>query len=325
MELQYLSLRGIFILFLTNKPNIMKKILTLVFVMAGLQAYAQSPIAGILNRFTDPEKGHVVFIEKGSRALGIKGSYSYFNADGYVSGDGYSILSLLNVGDSHLNIWSVTPKFSWFVADDVSLGINLEYSGYHADTDINLDFRELVPKLYEWLDGESEIANVSLSSRHMVHHSGGLGFSARKYLSFFGSRTLGIFGEGRFFAKYGNTFSSPRDETSLGKTRISQTAQVGVQIAAGVALRLKDNSAITVSVPIFGVAWNGSWQDQTRRYKTAYDADGNKVVDGAGNPVYHVVEVPGGGRLSYVNAARKVDFLGVQIAYNHFIQPKKRK
>lgn len=33
-------------------------------------ASAQSPIQNALSRFTDPEKGHTVFIEKGHYALG---------------------------------------------------------------------------------------------------------------------------------------------------------------------------------------------------------------------------------------------------------------
>ena len=306
----------------------MKRILVIAAMLASSQAFAQTPVAGILNRFTDPDRGHVVFIEKGSRSIGIKGSYWSVSADGYADGDGYTIISLLNIGDGRLQTWSVTPKFSWFVADDVSLGVNLMYSGYAADTDIRLDFRDWVPNLYDYPEvfGEgATAANVTISARHMIHHSWGVAFAARKYLSFFGSRTFGIFGEGRLFVKYGNTYSNPATK-EYGKTRFAQSGQAGIQLAGGLAVRLRDNSAITVSVPLFGVAWNGSWQDQTRTYLSPVrDAQNQKVLDENGNVVKEVKTVQGGGKMNNVKASRAVDVLGVQFGYCRYIQPKKRK
>ncbi len=283
-------------------------------------AWGQGPLAGILDRYTDPEKGHVVFIAKGNRAMGIGGSYQNFGADGYVDGDGYSILSLLNIGDGGFSRWSVTPSASWFVADDVSLGVNLSYNGYLASTNLNLDFREILPQLYEVLGEKSDAANVTITARHMEHHAWGVGFAARKYFSFFGSRTVGLFGEGRAFLKYGNTFSCPRNAASIGKTRFSQVVNTGVQIAGGIAIRLRDNSAITISVPIFGVAWNATWQDQVRRYKKAIvDAEGKSTGE------YEIVEVPGGGRMTSFKAARAADLTGLQFGYVRYIEPKKKK
>lgn len=297
-------------------------------MLASAQAFAQTPVAGILNRFTDPDRGHVVFIEKGSRAIGIKGSYWSVSADGYADGDGYTIISLLNIGDGRLQTWSVTPKASWFVADDVSLGVNLMYSGYAADTDIRLDFRDWVPNLYDYPEvfGEGATsANVTISARHMIHHSWGVAFAARKYLSFFGSRTFGIFGEGRLFVKYGNTYSYPANK-EYGKTRFAQSGQAGIQLAGGLAVRLRDNSAITVSVPLFGVAWNGSWQNQTRTYLSPVRDDQNKkVVDENGEVVKEVKTVQGGGKMNNVKASRAVDVMGVQFGYCRYIEPKRKK
>ena len=305
----------------------MKRILVFAAMLLSFEALAQSPMAGILNRFTDPDKGHVVFIEKGSRAMGIGGSYRNISTDGYTDGDGYTIISLLNVGDGRLQTWNVTPSASWFVADDISLGVNLTYNGYAADTDIRLDFRDILPNLYDYPEifGEgASAANVTLTARHMIHHAWGAAFAARKYMSFFGSKTFGIFGEGRVFVKYGNTYSNPRNK-EYGKTRFSQSGQAGLQIAGGLAVRLRDNSAITISVPIIGVAWNGSWQDQTRTYKTPQrDENGNKVRDADGNILYETATVQGGGKMTSIKASRATDVLGIQFGYVHYIQPKKK-
>ena len=55
-----------------------KLLLTLFLGLTALSAGAQ----GILDRFTDPEKGRTVFIEKGHRGYGISGSYRSFRAAG---------------------------------------------------------------------------------------------------------------------------------------------------------------------------------------------------------------------------------------------------
>ncbi len=304
----------------------MKKIIAAALMLLSFQAFAQTPIAGILNRFSDPDKGHTVFVEKGNHAIGFSGNYYNFNAAGYTDGDGFSLLSLLNMGDGVVHAWNVVPRISWFVADDISIGANLLYSGYVADTNINLDFREVLPVLYEWLGDNSDIANVGISSRHMVHHNWGLAFSARKYISFFGSKTFGVFGEARLFAKYGNTFSCPRNAEKLGKTRTSQTAQVGVDIAGGLAVKLKDNSALTISVPIIGLTWNGAWQNSERRYEAIKkDGEGNKMKNPDGTFITEEVVVPGGGKMSYLRVSRAtnvLDLIGIQIGYTHFIGPK---
>lgn len=303
----------------------MKKTIVAALMLLSFQAFAQTPIAGILNRFTDPDKGRTVFVEKGNHAIGFSGNYYSFNADGYADGDGFSLLSLINMGDGVVHAWNVVPRLSWFVADDISIGANLLYSGYVADTNINLDFREILPSLYAWLD-DSSIANVAISSRHMVHHNWGLAFSARKYISFFGSKTFGVFGEARLFAKYGNTFSCPRTEKQFGKTRVSQTAQAGIDIAGGLAVKLKDNSALTISVPIIGLTWNGAWQSSERRYEAIKkDEEGNRMKNPDGTFITEEVVVPGGGKMSYLRVSRAtnvLDLIGIQIGYTHFIGPK---
>ena len=293
----------------------MKKTIVAALMLLSFQAFAQTPIAGILNRFTDPDKGHTVFVEKGNHAIGFSGNYYNFNAAGYTDGDGFSLLSLLNMGDGVVHAWNVVPRISWFVADDISIGANLLYSGYVADTNINLDFREVLPVLYEWLGDGSDIANVGISSRHMVHHNWGLAFSARKYISFFGSKTFGVFGEARLFAKYGNTFSCPRNAEKLGKTRTSQTAQVGVDIAGGLAVKLKDNSALTISVPIIGLTWNGAWQNSERRYEAIKkDEEGKSMKNPDGSFIKEEVVVPGGGKMSYLRVSRATNVLDLLMA-----------
>ena len=81
--------------------------------------------------------------------MGISGSYRNIRAGGYVDSDGFDVFSLLNMGAGQAHIWTVSPKFNWFLANDFALGLRLDYSGYWIDTDVRLDLREVVGKFFE--------------------------------------------------------------------------------------------------------------------------------------------------------------------------------
>ena len=116
----------------------MKKLLVIVLSLLSVSAWAQSGLLGkITDRFSDPEKGHTVFIEKGYRSVGISGGFRSFQVGGDSASDAYTVLSILQVGAGKLNAYNVSPRFSYFVADDVSLGVRLDYSGYNLDSDPN--------------------------------------------------------------------------------------------------------------------------------------------------------------------------------------------
>lgn len=281
----------------------MKKLLfSLLFAAAAFPAMAGN---GILDRFTDPEKGRTVFIEKGSHAMGITASYRSLNVGGATAADGYSILSVLNIGDGKLQMYEVSPGFSFFVADDVSIGVNLDYSGYTVDTNLRMDFRNLVDM--NGLDPQDQqdlgqLLNMQISSRHMVRNAWGASVTARKYLSFFGSKTFGIFGEARLFGDYAILNSCPisKDDGSLveGKMRTTRGLGVGLKLAGGLSIRLRDNSALSVSVPLVGVAYN-----YTRQHKQNTGNDAS---------------------MSSFQVSRDLDYLAVKVSYNHFIGPKKK-
>ena len=65
----------------------MKRVLCIVaLATVTLSALGQS--AGIKNRYTDPEIGSTVFIEKGNRAINLIGGYRSIKAGGDATGDG---------------------------------------------------------------------------------------------------------------------------------------------------------------------------------------------------------------------------------------------
>ncbi len=263
---------------------------------------------GILDRFDDPVTGKITFIEKGGRAIGISGAYRSLDIGGDVLGDGYAIMSLLNIGQGRLSVYNVSPRFSFFVADDLALGIRLDYSGYTLNTDLRLDLRNVVnlgelagddPELKQELD---DLLNLRISNRHMVHNAWGISTDLRKYISFFGSRTFAIFGEVRLYGNYGRTISCPIDENGAyveTKLRTSDVYSAGLKLAAGLCIRLRDNSAVTISVPLVGATYSHTQQHKEKTNNNAH--------------------------INNFKIARNVDFLSVQVGYKHYIYSKKRK
>lgn len=253
---------------------------------------AQKVVDNFLRRFDAPEKGRTVFMPKGCYAYGMGASFRSFSASGDDAGEGYSILSILNIGNGNLNIWSVSPGISWFIADDVSIGFRIDYSGYRVNTNLQLDFRDVL--------GEDDPEyNVQISSRHMLRHVGGLSFTSRWYRSFFGSKTFGVFGEARVFGNYGLIKSHPLKE-DVTKFRTSRVISAGVKIAGGACVKLRDNNALTVSIPLVGAALN-----HTRQKK---ESDGRI----------------GNARMTSFNISRNVDLFGIQVGYVHYVEPKRK-
>ena len=278
----------------------MKKFLLLALCILSVDAAAQP----ILNRFYD--KDHkAVFIEKGSRAIGISGSFRSFNAGGDMAGDGYAVMSLLNIGSGNFSTYNVRPKFSYFVADDLSLDARLEYSGYTLNSDLRLDLRDAVdlsviedPELQKDL---ADLLNLRVSGRHMVRNSWGASLALRKYISFFGSQTFAVFAEARLYGNYGHVNSCPIDEAGAymnAKLRTSDIISAGLNIGGGLCIRFKGSNAITVSVPLVGVAY-----DYTKQH---HNANNNNA------------------HLSQFKLARNLDLLGIQVGYSHFVGKKKK-
>lgn len=281
----------------------MKKILCLTLCLLSVNALAQ----GVLSRVTDADHMKVVFIEKGNRALGIAGSYWSFNAGGDVVGDGYAVMSLLNIGSGKYATYYVAPKFSYFIGNDLSLDARLEYSGYTLNTDLRLDLRNAVdlkeiagddPKL---MDELNELLNLRISGRHMVRNAWGGSLALRKYISFFGSQTFAVFGEARLYGNVGRINSCPIDEAGKqlqAQLRTTNTFSVGLKIGGGLCVRLPGCNFITVSVPLVGVAY-----DNTQQYKAKTNNNAH---------------------LSQFKVARNLDFMGIMVAYSHFIKSKKK-
>ena len=281
----------------------MKRILCIAAAaFVSLAAMAQSEV-GILNRFTDPDIGKTVFIEKGYRVINLVGGYRSIKAGGDVTGDGYSILSLINIGEGEYVHYNISPSFSYFIKDDLSLDFRLEYSGYKLDADIRADLRELL-NLGVIADEEEreeigDLLNIHILGRHMSRKSWGSAIALRRYMSFFGSKTIGLFGEARLYGEFSQIESYPLkngNQQNLAKSRTSDVWSTGLKLGAGLCVKLRDNSAITVSIPLLGATYNYTSQRKANTDNRAH--------------------------LSQFNISRDIDYMAIQIGYSLYIKSK---
>lgn len=277
-------------------------ILVAISLCIGLSAFAQDPITKYMEGRFGNEGSSPVFISKGRHALGIKVGFRSINASGDdVTNAGYSLLSLLNIGKGQLKIWSVSPRFSTFIANDLSLGLEFNYSGYAVDTDLRLDFRDI-------FNSESDALNVTVSNRSMVHHAGGAALVLRKYVPVLGSQYVAVFAEGRLQGTYGATTSAPRDLKDVNRERLSQDFSIGLKAGGGLAFKLKDN-ALTLSVPLIGIVYNRTKQDKTT---TIFETD-----ETTGQVKSR--QVKSTSNMSGFNIARNLDLLGLQIGFVRYL------
>ena len=280
----------------------MRKLLCFALCLLSINVMAQ----GLLDRVRDPEMGKIVFFEKGNRAIGLAGSYRSFDAGGDVLGDGYAILSLLNIGNGHFSTYRVSPRFFYFIADDLAFGVSPEYNGYTMKSDLRLDLRNVI-NMDGIEDAETrqelnELLNLRISGRQMVRNSWGISTNLRKYFPFFGSQTFAIFAEARLYGSYGHIDSSPIDENGVvmkEKMRTNDIFSAGLKFAGGLCIRLKGSNSLLISVPLIGASYS-----RTNQHKEATNNNAH---------------------LSEFKIARDFDFLALQIGYQHYIVPKKKK
>ena len=285
----------------------MKKLFAIAFSILALGVWTAGA-QGILDRFTAPEKGRTVFIEKGYHALGIVGGYRSFTVGGDDFGDGYAILSYINIGNGKLQMYNASPNYSYFIANDLSICARLDYRGYNLDSDLNL-------------------GSINVLQRHMNSNTFGTSCALRKYLSFFGSDMFAVFGEAKLYGNYTRTNSCPivditeersfvdpttgetvtydevvRTEPDWSNKRLTHGFSTGLKIAAGACIKLRGDNLIYLFIPIAGVSYGYTWQ--------------SKLKDG--DPANNA-------HISKFSFTRDLEYFAVQLGYTHLIKSKKRR
>ena len=166
----------------------MKK--TIIFLAAILMTGAAATAKSDKTETVEPfDRGITLststFIPKGTVGAGITFSYNDY-ALGQGAGDaGYTALLSL-IGDVHGNLqtWGVAPWVSYFVADNLSVGVRFDYSR----SSFGLGNASL---------SLGDIANISISDFHYLKQAYTGAITGRYYIPFGNSKRFAMFTEVR--------------------------------------------------------------------------------------------------------------------------------
>ena len=178
-----------------------------------------------------------VFIEKGTKSAGILFGYEHWGADG---DEGADLLSIISGLDGYVNNFDISASGSWFVKDNLSLGIALGYADTRAVVD-SIDFL-----------GNNE------SDRHLFRQALSGSVAMRQYLPFFKGNIIAMFVEGRLSARTGYLKSyKMADDRKEGS--YSDLGRVMFGFYPGISAFATENISFEVSLALFEFGYN--WQN----------------------------------------------------------------
>ena len=191
------------------------------------------------------------FIPKGYVGTGI--SFSYKNYDiGNQGGPGFNMLfSMLQGVKANMQTWSVAPFASYFVRDNLSLGLRFDYSrsGFGLGN-LNLSV--------------SDGLNLSVKDFNYLKQSYLGAFTTRYYMSLAHSKRFGIFMELRAVGGYGQSETykwseilEPGTNNPTGEFEKHGTYQdiynFELSLVPGLAIFITNNAALEVQVGVLGM------------------------------------------------------------------------
>lgn len=196
-----------------------------------------------------------LFIPKGIWQLGITASYGEFSTSDL------EMFSLLSDVDLSGRIFSIRPYFSYFINNNMSVGMRIAYTSGRAnigsfqvdiDDDINFNLKDIMYR--------SEQYTASL----LFNHYFGIARRGR----------FGVFNEVELAFSSGNSdFQRPYDGEL--KTTHTTTMQAALNFSPGVAVFIMENISFNVSFGVFGFTL------RNERQKVDGEDMGNRFTSGA--------------------------------------------
>lgn len=196
-----------------------------------------------------------LFIPKGQWAIGVTASYAEFNTKDL------EVLDLLSDIDLGGHMFSVNPYISYFIRNNMSIGLKLGYSASKGYIDhFNVDIDE---------DMSFNLHDIMYRSET---YSGGIAY--RNYFGITRGGRFGVFNEvDLLFSKGSNDFTRPYD----GELKNTHTGifQAELNFLPGVSAFVIQNISFNISFGVFGFKFRN--EKQTIDHVPA----GNRFTSGA--------------------------------------------
>ena len=176
-----------------------------------------------------------VYIEKGTKSVGLSFGYDSWQADGE---NGYDLLGIIKELEGSVTLGDVSVSGAWFIKDNLSVGLRIGYT----DTRVSFD--------------STQIATVELSDRNISKQTVNGALTCRGYLPLFDGRILALFFEGRLSGSTG--YNKSYRQTENGKEgSYTDIRSVSLGLYPGVSFFATDNISFEVQLPLLegGCQW----------------------------------------------------------------------
>ena len=187
-------------------------------------------------------KSAVCFIPKGAVGGGITFSYNDYSIGNSTNDVGYTMLfSMIDGVKGNITTFGVAPQISYFVADNLSLGLMFDYDQSRIDN----AFGQL-----SLGDGMA----FGVNDYNYFNHSYAGALTCRYYMSLGGSKRFGMFAEVRAAGGYGQSESyRVEGEEKFGTYQDIYKCSLG--LVPGLSVFVTDAVALEVAVGVLGLNW----------------------------------------------------------------------
>jgi hypothetical protein len=219
----------------------MKKLFIILFMTvltSGALAASETEKAKAFDRGVG--KMNSVFIPKGYMGAGLSFSYKTFDIGNATNDVGYSMLfSLLSGMQGDMYTLGVSPSFSYFFADNLSVGARFDYDR------TNLNVGNLGLSL-------GDLASISIQDYHMLKNSYSGAVALRYYMPIANSKRIAMFGEVRLGCEIGQSVAYKSvDGRNLGT--FQNIYGGGLNVIPGLCVFATNEVCVEVAVGILGI------------------------------------------------------------------------
>ncbi len=209
----------------------MKPRIVMTMLMAAACCCVSAQKRGMANR-------QAVYIEKGTRSVGLSFGYDSWKADGE---NGYDLLGMIKELEGNVTLGDVSASGAWFIKDNMSVGLRIGYT----DTRVSFD--------------STLIATIEQPDRNISRQTVNGALTCRGYLPLFDGRILALFFEGRLSGSTG--YNKSYRVTEKGKEgSYSDIWSASVGLYPGISVFATDNISFEVQLPL--VEGGCQWQKQ---------------------------------------------------------------
>ena len=206
-------------------------------------------------------KMNSVFIPKGYIGGGLTFSYKTYDMGNSANDVGYSMLfSLLSGLQGQMYTLGISPSFSYFVADNLSVGARFDYDR----TSLNVGNLGL---------SLGDLASISIQDYHMLKNSYSGAVAMRYYMPIANSKRIAMFGEVRLGFELGQSVSyKVMDGRNQGTFQSIYGG--GLNVVPGLCVFATNEVCVEVAVGVLGINYQYVRQQSNLVDKSAMHQSG---------------------------------------------------